>query len=98
MLNEAEYSEISRLYSECMHATKEFREKHGLPLTDLNIEERFKPVRDAYLELTGFNEKNHNAILHHRLSLLGPDCPSCGKPIRTKKAKFCAECGWKSEA
>jgi|SRR5581483_7987372 len=74
MLNEAEYSEVSKLYGECMHATKEFRERHGLSLTGLNIEERFKPVRDAYLKMTGFNETNHNAIMHHRLASLGRDC------------------------
>ena len=48
---------------------------------------------DRYFELTGFRETNPNALWHHRLSQLGPSCRACGKPLRTARAKFCAECG-----
>ena len=48
---------------------------------------------DMYEELTGLRETNLNAIWHHRVSLYGPPCKSCGKPLRTPKASFCAACG-----
>jgi hypothetical protein len=55
--------------------------------------QRFEPVRAAYLRMTGYNERNHNAIMHHCLSLYGPPCRSCRKPLRTPRAKHCAACG-----
>lgn len=92
MLDEAEFAEISRLYSGGIRATKEFRERWGVPLKDALTEERFQPVRDAYERLTGMKESNENAIMHHRLALYGPPCKHCGKPLRTPKAKLCASC------
>lgn len=47
----------------------------------------------AYEAITGFKETNINALAHHRLSLYGPDCHACGKPLRTTRARFCAACG-----
>jgi len=46
-----------------------------------------------YFEITGVRETNVNAIWHHRLSQFGPPCPSCGKLLRTPRAKLCAACG-----
>jgi hypothetical protein len=92
MLNEEEYAEVSRLYSGGIRATKEFRERWGVPLKDALTEERFRPVRDAYERLTGMKESNQNAIMHHRLSLYGPPCKNCHKPLRTPRAKLCASC------
>jgi hypothetical protein len=92
MLDEAEYAEVSRLYSGGIRATKEFRERWGVPLKDASISERFLPVRDAYERLTGMRESNQLAIMHHRLSLYGPPCTHCGKPLRTPDAKLCASC------
>jgi hypothetical protein len=96
MLDEDEYAQVAILYGEGIRATKEFRERWGVPLKDAlkdaSIEERFRPVRDAYERLTGMKESNHNAIMHHRLSLYGPPCRHCQKPLRTPKAKLCASC------
>jgi len=92
MLNDEEYAEVSRLYSGGIRATKEFRERWGVPLKDALTEERFRPVRDAYERLTGMKESNQNAIMHHRLSLYGPPCKNCHKPLRTPRAKLCASC------
>ena len=33
MLDDNEYGEASRLYSQCMSATKEFRQRWGVPTT-----------------------------------------------------------------
>jgi hypothetical protein len=53
-----------------------------------------------YYEITGFRETNPNAVGHHRLSMYGPPCSSCGKPLRTPRAKSCDACGavWGGQA
>ena len=92
MLDEVEYLEVSRLYGECRHATKEFRQKSGLPLQGMELEVRFKPLLDRYEQMTGLRESNPNAVMHHRLSLYGPPCHRCGKPLRTPKARIRGGC------
>ena len=92
MLDESEYSIASGLYRDGMRATKEFREKWGIPLKDASMEERFRPLLTWYEELTGFHETNNNAIMHHRLALYGPPCQRCRKPLRSPQAKLCGAC------
>jgi hypothetical protein len=46
-----------------------------------------------YNELTGFGETVMNALWHHRVSLYGPPCRMCQKPLRTPRAQWCAACG-----
>ena len=50
-------------------------------------------VLDTYFQLTGWRETNVCAVWHHRVSLYGPPCQDCGKPLRTPRAKLCAACG-----
>jgi hypothetical protein len=52
-----------------------------------------EPALRLYQELTGHAEANPGAIWHHRISIYGPPCHSCGKPLRTPQASFCAACG-----
>jgi hypothetical protein len=93
MLDEDEFAVVAKLYSEAFSMTKEFRLKHNLPLGECPIDERFRPVREAYEQMTGMFESNQNAIMHHRISLYGDACENCGKPLRTPQASFCAACG-----
>lgn len=93
MLDEKEFEIIDNLYSQGFSATKEFRQKHNLPLENCSINERFHLVCEKYKEMTGFTENNHNAIMHHRISIYGEPCKNCGKPLRTPQANFCAACG-----
>jgi hypothetical protein len=52
----------------------------------------FGPVLREYERITGFSETNPNAIYHHLLSMYGPPCAECGKPLRTPRAKICGTC------
>ncbi|MEG1591803.1 hypothetical protein [Chryseobacterium sp.] len=53
----------------------------------------FKKLLNYYKDLTGYEETNHNAIMHHFIDMHGPDCENCGKPYRTETATFCPKCG-----
>lgn len=92
MLDEAEFAQVAALYSEAGEATKEYRQRWNIPLEHASIEQRFAPVRLRYEQLTGMRNCHHNAIMHHRLSMYGPPCGVCGKPLRTPKAKLCGSC------
>jgi len=81
MLDDKEYAIASKLYSKGFKVLKKDRQ------------ERFKELLDYYNGLTGFGETEPNAIMHHSLQLIGPDCERCGKPYRTPKATLCAACG-----
>lgn len=92
MLDEEEFAQVARLYSQAIKATKEFRRAWDIPLEKASIQERFNPVRIQYERITGMKESNENAIMHHRISLYGPRCKHCQKPLRTPKAKLCGAC------
>jgi hypothetical protein len=83
MLDDEEFSVAAKLYSGMADPIWK-----GKSLT-----ERKQPVLDYYKEITGWDETNPNAIMHHRISQYGPPCEKCGKPYRTSLAAFCAACG-----
>ncbi|HTJ31330.1 MAG TPA: hypothetical protein VL346_12555 [Acidobacteriaceae bacterium] len=92
MLSDEEFAEVSSLYREGIRAGKEFRLANGIPLENATIEVRFRNLLAAYERLTGYRETNPNAVMHHRLSLYGPPCRHCGKPLRTPQTKLCGAC------
>ena len=53
----------------------------------------YEALMTGYEELTGFKEKNPNAIFHHIITSHGPPCKKCGRPLRSQRASFCASCG-----
>ena len=93
MLDEAEFVEIHALYWTGLRSIKEVKAMRDNPMLNSIMEERFRPVLDAYERLTGFREPNVNAIMHHRIAQYGPACATCGKPLRTLKASQCMACG-----
>jgi hypothetical protein len=97
MLDEGEWAELAPLLSKVPQDIKAYRESTGAPL-DQAVRQGFERAALArYEQLTGFPESNVNALWHHRLADVGPPCDACGKPMRTRVARFCAECGhWPS--
>ena len=93
MLDESEFAELQAAYRECMEDAQNHRLAHGATLSDTPIDALFAPVRALYEHLTGYSAVDHNAVMHHRLSLYGPPCARCAKPLRTPRASFCAACG-----
>jgi len=92
MLDEREYAALSEVHRQSILTVKEHRKASGVDLKDPTIQERMVPVLDAYEQLTGYRETNPNAVMHHRLSLYGPPCKRCGRPLRTPTAKLCGSC------
>jgi hypothetical protein len=78
MLDDEEFKTAHELYNQGFKSTQKYR---------------FKPLLDYYDMLTGFNETEPAAIMHHQVSQYGSLCEICGKPYRTKMASFCAFCG-----
>jgi len=66
--------------------------------TETQWRARFEEALGEYNRITGFGETNINAASHHRVSLLGPPCDKCGKPLRTPRATLCAACGERRRA
>ncbi len=54
-------------------------------------------AQEEYARITGQPATDLEALYHHRLSLYGPPCAACGRPLRTPEATHCAECGAKRE-
>jgi hypothetical protein len=92
MLDEQEYAEIRLLFQAGMQSVKEYRNETGAPLKSVPLAERFAPMLSRHEAMTGYAETNANAVMHHRLSLYGPPCSRCGKPLRTPMAKICGSC------
>ena len=93
MLTEPEWAQVAPLLSKSVQDIKSFREDTGASLK-VAVQQGFdRAALDKYRELTGAIEANIGALWHHRLADCGPPCDSCGRPMRTKEARFCAECG-----
>lgn len=92
MLDEEEFAHINQLYRTCFQNAPRYLAERRRRGEAPSIDDAFAPVRDEYERMTGM-ACHHNAILHHRISIYGPPCPACGKPMRTPRARFCAACG-----
>jgi hypothetical protein len=79
MLDDQEFVEFASLYRAGFQSLKERRATMAVMLV-------------RYEAITGYRETNPRAIMHHRLSLYGPPCTHCGKPLRTPRAKLCGSC------
>jgi hypothetical protein len=92
MLDEEEFAQVADLHRDGLRAVKALRETGGAPLEAISMEVHFTSMLDRYEAITGYRETNPNTVWHHRLSLYGPPCTNCGRPLRTPKAKLCGSC------
>jgi hypothetical protein len=93
MLDEQEFGIVATLYRDGFRLQKHIEESQQCPPSITQVEDLFQPCLDAYERLTGLRETNANSVMHHRLSLYGPPCHVCGKPLRTPRALKCMACG-----
>ena len=93
MLDEVEWEQVVPHLTGAVAEIKRYRDAHGVSLAEAKDQVYGKGALDRYHQITGFRETNVNAVWHHRISNFGPPCAACGKPLRTPRAKFCAECG-----
>ena len=92
MLDEQEWVELAVPLGNFLSLVQQLRREQGLTLP-VAVKTAGVEALDRYRQLTGYSETNVEALWHHRLSLFGPPCSSCGKLLRTPRAKHCAECG-----
>jgi hypothetical protein len=90
MLDEEEFERVSSVF---MESAKRFLANEAAQRRGDSGPAVLVPTCAEYERLTGFRETNPSAVMHHRLSLYGPPCTTCGKPLRTPEARHCAACG-----
>ncbi len=93
MLTESEWERVGPELSNAIEQIKAYREQHNCSLAEARQKGLGRRALDVYEEITGFRETNPDALYHHRLSVYGPPCNACGKPLRTPQARSCAACG-----
>jgi len=93
MLDDEEFTHINHLYRDCFQNMSRYRAERRRQGEVPSIDDAFAPVRNEYERMTGMSNCHQNAILHHQISIYGPPCSVCGKPLRTPRARFCAACG-----
>lgn len=95
MLTEGEWALVAPHLTNSFEQIKRYRERHACSLAEAQRKGFGRQALALYMEITGFPETNANALYHHRLSIYGPPCHECGKPLRTPQARYCAMCSAK---
>ena len=93
MLDDYEWDIVAPHLSNAIEQIKQYRQTHGVSLAEALDKGFGQEALRIYEKLTGFKETNATALWHHRISLYGPPCATCGKPLRTPSASICAACG-----
>ncbi|MDQ2793537.1 MAG: hypothetical protein M3Y12_05955 [Bacteroidota bacterium] len=97
MLEDKELALVNQARAEGMALVEAAAQRRGttiVPMQLTGVASRLQPMLEMYKLLTGFEETNPNAVMHHAVHLYGPPCPQCHKPLRTSEARFCAACGF----
>jgi hypothetical protein len=91
MLDDAEWAEMEPLLKSYVARIRAYRKT--VSPEQAHRQGFDMPALELYYQLTGLREANVMNLWHHRLSLYGPPCLECGKPLRTPVARICAACG-----
>jgi hypothetical protein len=92
MLTEEEWGSVSPHLGNAFTQIKRYRNEHQCSPAEALAKGFGQQALAEYERITGFKETNPNARHHHRLSIYGPPCHACGKPLRTPPARYCAMC------
>src|ERR1700740_2294715 len=92
-LDDLEFGEVSEAMAKGAEAEQPRGQRTQGSQDQLTLENRLLLALEIYRRITGFEETNPRALFHHILSLYGPACRNCGKPLRTPRASWCAACG-----
>lgn len=92
MLTDAEWGQLEPLLTAHTEAVVRYRREHECSLAEALAYVPADAALDLYERLTGEREMDIEVIRHHRQSLLGPTCETCGKPLRTRRASICVAC------
>ncbi|GAB3096028.1 hypothetical protein GCM10027159_14600 [Lysobacter terrae] len=93
MLTEQEWEVMEPALNQAIRDLQDYRSLHGVGLCEALQQGCGQSALRLYHDLTGHAEIQPDAIWHHRISIYGPPCAACGKPLRTPQASFCAACG-----
>ncbi len=94
MMDEAEYKEMMTIYSSCVASLKSYRSNQMATLEEAETNtDAFRPLQEWVHLRLGKIDYAIEELRHHRLSDFGPPCKQCGHPLRTPRARRCANCG-----
>ncbi len=93
MLEEHEWDQVAPGLANAISQIKEYKQRHSVSLVEAKRHGYGQQALDRYYEITGYRETDPDLLWHHRVALFGPPCTTCGKPLRTPRAKMCVECG-----
>jgi hypothetical protein len=93
MLDESEWAQLAPELKTMIRQIQEYREASGASLEDALMTRHDVRVLAKHFAITGVSATNGDALWHHRLSDYGAPCGNCGRLLRTKRARVCAECG-----
>jgi hypothetical protein len=93
MLSDEEFEPIEKALFLRIRRIQEYRLSH--PTASIGDARRYSVdhALDLYEDMTGVRLADPDELYAVQLSLYGRPCPQCGKPFRTPRARFCAECG-----
>ncbi|SFD62007.1 hypothetical protein [Flavobacterium phragmitis] len=101
MLNDEEFKLCMEAFMHGKKVVEKELERRNIKdfvwLEKIETFEKYRYLLEMYRIITGEYESNPLAILHHRSSHFGKDCPNCSKPFRTSRAIYCPSCGYGAE-
>lgn len=93
MLDEQEWNQLEPLLQAAIEEIQTYRRNHAASLGVALDQPHELSALELYKQLTGERESTVEPMWHHRISIYGAPCCTCGKPLRTPRAGMCAAGG-----